>query len=252
MAPLSSRRKFLLDTGKAGLGVSIGLAGASSLLTSCAVVGKGSSTSHQFDTGFKQQPLPYGYNALEQAIDAKTMEIHYTKHAAGYATNLQDAAKAEGVDMARPLEEVLDSIKKYSTKMRNNAGGHYNHEIFWKMMSPNGGGAPTGALATAINSSFNSFDAFKTAFEDAAKTRFGSGWAWLYVDNDKRLKIGSTPNQDNPLMNVADIKGYPILGLDVWEHAYYLRYQNKRPEYIANWWKVVNWDYVQQRFGAAV
>ena len=136
--------------------------------------------------------------------------------------------------------------------MRNNAGGHYNHEIFWKMMSPNGGGAPTGALLTAINSSFNSVDSFKTAFEDAAKTRFGSGWAWLYVDGDKRLKIGSTPNQDNPLMNVADIKGYPILGLDVWEHAYYLRYQNKRPEYIANWWKVVNWDYVQQRFGATV
>ena len=189
---------------------------------------------------------------MEQAIDAKTMEIHYTKHAAGYATNLQDAAKAEGVDMTKPLETVLDDIKKYSTKMRNNAGGHYNHEIFWKMMSPNGGGAPTGALLTAINSSFNSFDSFKTAFEDAAKTRFGSGWAWLYVDGDKRLKIGSTPNQDNPLMNVADIKGYPILGLDVWEHAYYLRYQNKRPEYIANWWKVVNWDYVQQRFGATV
>src|SRR5688572_6792809 len=127
MAPLTSRRKFLLDTGKTGLGVSIGLAGASSLLTSCAVASKGSSASHQFDTGFTQQPLPYAYNALEQAIDAKTMEIHYTKHAAGYATNLQDAAKAEGVDMNKPLEEVLDNIKKYSTKMRNNAGGHYNH-----------------------------------------------------------------------------------------------------------------------------
>ena len=237
-----------MDTGKVGIGVYVSMAGAS-LLGGCSVVSKGAS--HQYDTGFKQQPLPYGYNALEQAIDAKTMEIHYTKHAAGYATNLQDAAKAEGVDMNKPLEEVLDSIKKYSTKMRNNAGGHYNHEMFWKSMKPNGGGAPSGPLATAINSSFNSFESFKTAFEDAAKTRFGSGWAWLYVDGDKRLKIGSTPNQDNPLMNVADIKGYPILGLDVWEHAYYLRYQNKRPEYIANWWKVVNWDYVQQRFGAA-
>lgn len=238
-----------MDTGKAGIGVYVSMAGAS-LLGGCSVVRKGAS--HQYDTGFKQQPLPYAFNALEQAIDAKTMEIHYTKHAAGYATNLQDAARGEGVDMNKPLEEVLDDIKKYSTKMRNNAGGHYNHEIFWKMMSPNGGNTPTGTLATAINSSFNSFDSFKTAFEDAAKTRFGSGWAWLYVDGDKRLKIGSTPNQDNPLMNVADIKGYPILGLDVWEHAYYLRYQNKRPEYIANWWKVVNWDYVQQRYGAAV
>jgi len=249
MAPLPSRRKFLFASGKAGLGVYIGLAGASSL-ASCSVAAKG--FSNQYDTGFRQQPLPYAYNALEQAIDAKTMEIHYSKHAAGYATNLQDAAKAEGVDMTRPLEAVLGDIAKYSTEMRNNAGGHYNHEIFWKMMSPNGGGNPTGALATALSSAFNSLESFKTAFEDAAKTRFGSGWAWLYVDNNKQLKIGSTPNQDNPLMGVADIKGYPILGLDVWEHAYYLRYMNKRPEYVAAWWKVVNWDYVQMRYAAAI
>jgi superoxide dismutase, Fe-Mn family len=249
MSSLTSRRAFLLNSGKAGLGVYVSLAG-SSLLTSCSVMAK--PVSHQYDTGFKQQPLPYAYNALNEAIDAQTMEIHYTKHAAGYATNLQDAAKAEGVDMNKSLEEVLGNISKYSTKMRNNGGGHYNHEMFWQAMAPNGGGAPKGTLATAINSSFNSFENFKTQFGDAGKNRFGSGWAWLFVDGDKRLRIGSTANQDNPLMNVADVKGYPLLGLDVWEHAYYLRYQNKRPDYIANWWKVVNWDYVQKRYEAAI
>jgi Fe-Mn family superoxide dismutase len=176
------------------------------------------------------------------------MEIHYAKHAAGYATNLQDAAKAEGVDMGKSLEDLLGRVSKYSSKMRNNAGGHYNHELFWKVMSPKNDTKPEGKLASAIESSFGSFDAFKTQFSDAGKNRFGSGWAWLVVDNDKRLRIGSTPNQDNPLMDVAEIKGFPILGLDVWEHAYYLRYQNKRPDYIANWWKVVNWDYVQDRY----
>jgi Fe-Mn family superoxide dismutase len=180
------------------------------------------------------------------------MEIHFTKHAAAYATNLQDAAKAEGIDMAKPLEEVLRTVSKYSAKLRNNGGGHYNHELFWRVMAPNGGNTPSGTLGTAITSSFGSFDAFKTQFGDAGKSRFGSGWAWLLVDADKKLRIGSTPNQDNPLMDVAEVKGYPILGLDVWEHAYYLRYQNKRPDYIANWWKVVNWDEVQKRYQAAV
>ena len=204
--------------------------------------------SSKYATGFQQQPLPYSYNALSEAIDGTTMEIHYTKHAAGYATNLQDAAKAEGVDMGKSLEDLLGRVSKYSSKMRNNAGGHYNHELFWKVMSPKNDTKPEGKLASAIESSFGSFDAFKTQFSDAGKNRFGSGWAWLVVDNDKRLRIGSTPNQDNPLMDVAEIKGFPILGLDVWEHAYYLRYQNKRPDYIANWWKVVNWDYVQDRY----
>jgi superoxide dismutase, Fe-Mn family len=156
------------------------------------------------------------------------------------------------VDAAKPLEDVLQRISKYSPKMRNNGGGHYNHELFWKVMAPNGGGNPSGKLATAINDSFNSFDSFKTQFGDAGKNRFGSGWAWLIVDADKKLRIGSTPNQDNPLMDVAEIKGFPILGLDVWEHAYYLRYQNKRPDYIANWWKVVNWKYVQERYDSFV
>ena len=189
---------------------------------------------------------------MTDAIDGTTMEIHFTKHAAGYASNLNDAARAEGVDSKKPLEEVLAHISKYSIKMRNNGGGHYNHELFWKVMSPNGGGQPSGSLANAINSSFGSFDAFKTQFSDAGKNRFGSGWAWLILDADKRLRIGSTPNQDNPLMDISDIKGFPLMGLDVWEHAYYLRYQNKRPDYINNWWKVVNWNYIQDRYTSAV
>ena len=247
--PLTSRRDFLLLTGKAGLGVYAAVAG-SSILGSCSVLSK--NVSHKFDPGFQQQPLPYSYSALNDAIDATTMEIHYTKHAAGYATNLQDAARNEGVDMKQPLEEVLQKISKYSTKLRNNGGGHYNHEMFWKSMAPNSSQRPSGRLATAIDSSFNSFDSFKTTFANAGTDRFGSGWAWLFLDNDKNLRIGSTANQDNPLMDNAGVKGYPVLGLDVWEHAYYLRYQNKRADYISNWWRVVNWDYVQQRYEAAL
>jgi superoxide dismutase, Fe-Mn family len=242
MAPLTSRRDFLLNSGKAGLGICLG----STILSACSTAAKVHSS--KYTTGFQQQPLPYSYNALNEAIDGTTMEIHYTKHAAGYASNLQDAAKAEGVDMTKGLEDLLARISKYSPKLRNNGGGHYNHELFWKCMSPKSDVKPGGKLATAIDSSFGSFDAFKSQFSDAGKNRFGSGWAWLVVDNDKRLRIGSTPNQDNPLMDIADIKGFPLLGLDVWEHAYYLRYQNKRPDYIANWWKVVNWDYVQDRY----
>lgn len=249
MSETKNRRQFLLQSGKAGLGL-WAAAGAAPLLGSCALFNKvkgGGST-----TGFQQDPLPYSYGALNDAIDATTMELHFTKHAAGYAANLQDAAKNEGVDMNKPLEDVLRNISKYSAKMRNNGGGHYNHELFWKIMTPNSSGKPTGKLATAIDSSFGSFDAFKTQFADAGKNRFGSGWAWLVLDGDKKLRIGSTPNQDNPLMNVADIKGFPVMGLDVWEHAYYLRYQNKRPDYIAAWWKVVNWDFIQKRYDAAV
>ncbi len=242
MTPLTNRRDFIVRTGKAGLGLWIG----SSILSSCKATAKLGSDKHA--TGFTQQPLPYSYSALNEAIDATTMEIHYSRHAASYATNLQDAARAEGVGTDKQLEEVLRRISRYSTKMRNNGGGHYNHEMFWKCMSPNAPSGPSGNLAAAINSSFGSYDAFKTQFSDAAKNRFGSGWSWLVIDNDKRLRITSTPNQDNPLMDVADMKGFPLLGLDVWEHAYYLRYQNKRPDYIANWWKVVNWNYVADRY----
>lgn len=249
MAPLTPRREFLTNSVKAGLGLYIG----SNVLVSCATASKVTGNiPPKLKTGFSQQPLPYAYNALNEAIDAQTMEIHYSKHAASYATNLADAAKAEGVNTAQPLENVLRNISKYSTKMRNNGGGHYNHELFWKCMAPQHEEKPGGGLASAIDSAFGSFDAFKTQFSDAGKNRFGSGWAWLFVDGDKRLRIGSTPNQDNPLMDVAEVKGFPVLGLDVWEHAYYLRYQNKRPDYINNWWKVVNWNYVSDRYQSII
>jgi len=246
MTSLNTRRNFIINTGKAGAGLWVG----STLFSSCSVLNKASS--NKLITGFQQQPLPYSYTALNEAIDGTTMEIHYSKHAAGYATNLQDAAKNEGVDMNKPLEDVLGRISKYSIKMRNNAGGHYNHELFWKTMTPNGAEKPSGKLSTAIDENFGSFDAFKTQYSDAGKNRFGSGWAWLIINKDKKLQIGSTPNQDNPLMDVAEIKGFPLMGLDVWEHAYYLRYQNKRADYINNWWKVINWNFIQDRYQVAL
>lgn len=245
---MNSRREFLSTTTKAGL--VMGLAGAGILSSSCAVA-KGNPTGI-FLTGFAQTPLLYDFSALEPVIDAKTMEIHYTKHAASYASNLASAAVEEKVDPSKPLENVLANISKYSVKMRNNAGGHYNHELFWNIMSPNAGGEPEGKLAEAINTSFGSFDLFVTQFETAAKTRFGSGWAWLSVSPDKKLAVSSTPNQDNPLMDVAEVKGTPIMGIDVWEHAYYLNYQNRRPDYVTAFWKVINWSKVAERFAAAM
>ncbi len=195
--------------------------------------------------------MPYPFNALEPFIDAMTMDIHYTKHAAGYTKNLNDACVAESVDIkSKSITSLLESISKYSTKMRNNAGGHYNHELFWQLMKPAPATSPTGVLADAINKSFGSLDNFKTAFSDAAKTRFGSGWAWLIVNEKGQLAICSTPNQDNPVMDIAETKGYPLLGLDVWEHAYYLKYQNKRPDYINAWWNLVNWKFVEDRYNA--
>jgi Fe-Mn family superoxide dismutase len=247
----STRREFITTTVTAGTAITVGLSAISSILPSCTSTKAAAGTS-KFNTGFSQDRLPYSYSALDRAIDATTMEIHYTKHAAGYASNLQDAAKAEGVDTGEPVENLLARISKYSTKMRNNAGGHYNHELFWKSMGPNTPDNPSGKLLAAIEQRFNTFESFKNQFGEEAKSRFGSGWAWLYLDNDKRWQIGSTPNQDNPLMNISDVKGFPLLGLDVWEHAYYLRYQNKRADYINNWWKVVNWKYVQDRFEAGM
>lgn len=240
----TDRRQFLITSAKAGLAIGIGstLAGSlSSCSSSRRITGPGR-------TGFQQTALPYSYSALEPVIDSMTMDIHYNRHAASYATNLQQAAKDENVDTGKPLEEVLGRISKYSAKMRNNAGGHYNHEMFWRCMrARTNDNRPIGSLLQAIETSFGSFGNFKQQFSDAAKNRFGSGWAWLVRDGNN-LRIGSTPNQDNPLMDVSDVKGFPLLGLDVWEHAYYLKYQNKRPDYIDNWWNVVNWDYVQQRF----
>lgn len=201
---------------------------------------------------FEQSPLPYGYSALEPIVDAKTMEIHYSKHAAAYSANLKDAAKAENVSAATSLENLLGNISKYTAKMRNNGGGHFNHEMFWRCMKPGGGGNPSGDLLNAISRDLGSVEALKKQFSDSAMTRFGSGWAWLFVDGQKKLRIGSTPNQDNPLMDICDIKGKPVLGLDVWEHAYYLKYQNRRAEYVENWWKLVNWDHVAQLYRQAL
>jgi Fe-Mn family superoxide dismutase len=195
-------------------------------------------------------PLPYAYNALEPHIDELTMQIHHDRHHATYVNNLNAALEGHPELQEKPLEELLanlDSVpESIRTAVRNNGGGHANHTLFWEIMSPNGGGQPTGALADAINSTFGSFENFKEQFTKAAVGRFGSGWAWLVVDNGK-LAITSTPNQDNPIMEGKT----PILGLDVWEHAYYLKYQNKRPDYIAAWWNVVNWAEVNKRFEAA-
>ena len=245
----NSRRKFIITAAK-GTALSIGLAGMSELLPACNTI-KNIPIPPGISTGYQQQPLPYSYDSLEDVIDKLTMEIHYTKHAATYTKNLNEAAKAEGVDIKKPLEDVLSKISKYSVKMRNNAGGHYNHELFWKSMRPKtNDNKPAGNLMIAIEKGFGTFPGFKTQFNDAAKNRFGSGWAWLYRDASANLKIGSTANQDNTLMDISDIKGFPVLGLDVWEHAYYLKYQNKRADYIENWWNVVNWEFIQQRFDA--
>lgn len=238
------RRKFIADVSKAGLLVGVAGSGSAAFAAGTGAI--------QYFIGFDQTPLPYGYAALEPGIDARTMEIHYTKHAAAYSANLKDAAKAENISPSTTLEQILAGISKYSAKMRNNGGGHFNHEMFWKCMKPGGGGQPTGALLADITSAFGSFDAFRTQFSDAAKSRFGSGWAWLYVDGQKKLKVGSTPNQDNPLMDLSDIKGIPVLGLDVWEHAYYLNYQNKRADYVEAFWKLVNWDQVNSYYQQAI
>jgi superoxide dismutase, Fe-Mn family len=195
---------------------------------------------------FKLADLPYDYSALEPNIDARTMEIHHTKHHAAYTKNLNNATRdTELADQS--IEEILGSISKHAGAVRNNGGGFFNHNLFWSVMSPAGGGSPTGNLAEAISGSFGTFDKFKEQFNAAAATRFGSGWAWL-VKNESGLVVCSTANQDNPLMDLADVKGTPILGLDVWEHAYYLHYQNRRPDYIQAFWNVVNWDEVSNRF----
>jgi Fe-Mn family superoxide dismutase len=190
---------------------------------------------------FELPKLKYSYDALEPYIDAQTMEIHHTKHHQAYIDNLNKALP----ENTKTLEEILQNISTYPVAVRNNAGGHWNHSFFWEIMSPSVVGEPTGELAEEIDKSFGSFEKFKEEFENAGKNRFGSGWAWL-VKNSDGLKICSTPNQDNPLMDLAEVKGTPLLGLDVWEHAYYLKYQNKRPEYIAVFWNVVDWTRVAE------
>ncbi|RMF72633.1 MAG: superoxide dismutase [Planctomycetota bacterium] len=204
---------------------------------------------------FELPPLPYPTNALEPHIDARTMEIHHGKHHNAYVTNLNKALEGHPELASKSIEQLcreLDSAPEaIRTAVRNNGGGHYNHSLFWKIMGPNCGGQPDGALADAIQSAFGGFDAFKEKFSTAAATRFGSGWAWLGVKSDGGLCVCSTPNQDNPLMSCCENNCTPILGLDVWEHAYYLHYQNRRPDYIAAWWNVVNWEQVAANYAAA-
>ena len=198
---------------------------------------------------FSLPALPYAHDALEPHIDKQTMEIHHGKHHQAYVDNLNKAV-AGTENENKSLEDLLKNVGSLSPAIRNNGGGHWNHTFFWETLAPHAGGAPTGALADAINSTFGSFDALKEKVNAAGTTRFGSGWAWLIV-KDGKLEVTSTPNQDNPLMDVAEVKGTPLLGIDVWEHAYYLKYQNRRPEYLSNIWNVISWAKVSERFAAA-
>jgi superoxide dismutase, Fe-Mn family len=200
---------------------------------------------------FTLAPLPYANDALEPHFDAMTMEIHHDRHHNAYVTNLNAAIAGTELE-GKTIEEILANISKASPAVRNNGGGHYNHDLFWNILAPQGvGGNLSGSLKTAIEAAFGSVDEFKVAFKAAATTRFGSGWAWLIAKEDGTVAVCSTPNQDNPLMDLADVKGTPLLGLDVWEHAYYLKFQNKRPDYVDNFWTLVNWNAVEARYAAA-
>jgi len=200
---------------------------------------------------FTLPALAYATDALEPHIDKLTMEIHHGKHHQAYVTNLNKALEGKP-EADGTIEDIIKNISKFPMPVRNNGGGHYNHTLFWTLLSPNGGGEPTGALADAIHSTFGSFADFKTKVSEAGATRFGSGWAWLIVTADKKLAVTSTPNQDNPLMDIAEVKGTPILGIDVWEHAYYLKYQNRRPDYLTAIWNVINWKHVAELYAKAV
>jgi len=233
----NNRRQFLKKMTLAGLS---GLA-LPGIINAFASNENAAMTESAADDFFGLPMLGYGYDALEPHIDALTMQIHHSRHHQAYVTNLNKAMKENNIDAS--LDDLMKNVSKYPMAVRNNGGGHWNHSFFWKLMKPAGGGAPTGKIGDAINSSFESFDKFKTLFGEAAAKRFGSGWAWLVKTSDGKLVIGSTPNQDNPLMDIAEIKGTPLMGIDVWEHAYYLHYQNKRADYVTAWWNLVNWDF---------
>jgi Fe-Mn family superoxide dismutase len=244
----TSRRNFLQKAALVGTG---------SFLASAS---RGNNFGNIFTeaepNAFSLPPLPYAYDALEPHVDKQTMEIHHTKHHQAYVNNLNKALGEmqwkKNADK-NALEDICRNISEYSTPVRNNAGGHYNHSLFWTLMKPGGEGKPSGALAEAINGRYASVENLKKFFSDSAKSVFGSGWAWLIVNmTDKKLEITTTPNQDNPLMDVSEVRGFPILGLDVWEHAYYLKYQNKRPDYVSAWWNVVNWDEASRLYSLAI
>ena len=230
-----NRRKFVTDSLQATAAVAIG--SGMVMDTSMALASRPALV-------FSQVALSYSNASLEPSIDSLTMDIHYTKHHAAYVKNVNDAIAAENISFASE-KEFFFNASKLSAKARNNGGGAWNHNLFWQVMKP-GGGAPSGKVADVLTQSFGSFEKFKEQFTAAATSRFGSGWAWLVKDNNT-IKIGSTPNQDNPLMDNSELRGEPLLALDVWEHAYYLKYQNKRADYVANWWSIVNWDEVARR-----
>ncbi|MCI0752002.1 MAG: superoxide dismutase [Flammeovirgaceae bacterium] len=237
----TDRRKFLEKALKATVVTTVGVPVL--FEAACASPTKVNAPSGTFQ--FAQVALPYAKEALEPSIDAMTMDIHYSKHHAAYVKNVNDAIAAENIAY-QSEEEFFANASKLSAKAKNNSGGAWNHNFFWQVMKP-GGSEFGGKVLEALNGTFGSVEKFKELFTAAAMSRFGSGWAWLVMDNGK-LKIGSTANQDNPLMDTSDLKGKPLLGIDVWEHAYYLKYQNKRNEYVANWWKIVNWEEVSRRF----
>lgn len=236
----NSRRKFIRNSSM------IALAGFGSTLLPSSIIDAVAEPSFFSDDVFSLPALPYAYDALEPHIDKLTMEIHHTKHHKSYVDNLNKAVKELKDSPIPSLETLVKNASKYSVAIRNHGGGHWNHSFFWKLMKPNGGGAPEGKIAVEINNAFGSFDAFKIKMEEASMKRFGSGWAWLVVDADNKLAIGSTPNQDNPLMDLSDFKGKPLLGIDVWEHAYYLKYQNKRADYVKAWWNLLNWEEINK------
>jgi Fe-Mn family superoxide dismutase len=248
----NSRRDFLKKTGA----LVLGSIAASSILNKVFASGAGTGTPALPAEGDKYilEGLPYAYDALEPHIDKMTMEIHHSKHYAGYITNLNKAVESLDASLVggkKSLQSMFDHMDKLPAAIRNNGGGYYNHFVFWKMMKPNGGGKPSGKLGEEITKTFGSFDEFKKQFTDAAMKRFGSGWTWLVKTKEGKLVITSTANQDNPLMNLdtVEVKGTPVLALDVWEHAYYLKNQNRRADYITSWWNVVNWETAEEMFG---
>lgn len=246
---MNTRRDFLFKSLLAGIGISfLGKKALNAAPNDDLVL-----DLQQASGPYTLPALPYAYNALEPSIDMQTMQIHHTKHHQAYITNLNKALETIK-DAPSTLEELLKNVSKYPAAVRNNAGGHWNHSLFWTLMAPDyrdsATNVPMGKLADAITSTFGSFEKFQEQFATASKDRFGSGWTWLLVQNGK-LVIGSTPNQDNPLMDISELKGTPVLALDVWEHAYYLKYQNKRPDYISAWWNVVNWNKANELFEKA-
>ena len=245
-----NKREFLKKSALLGAGALV----APSLLKSCSTAGAKESLLASLtpvsEGAFLQPELGYAFDALEPSIDAMTMELHYGKHHAGYTSKFNAALEQEHIQ-SQDIGEIFASVSKYGAGVRNNGGGYFNHNLYWKFMSPDGGGEPTGELASALIEAFGSVEEFKKLFSAAAASQFGSGWAWLILDQEGKLRVTSTPNQDNPLMDVAGVQGTPLLNIDVWEHAYYLNYQNRRTSYIEAYWNVVDWDFVAALYGEA-